>query len=536
MEHAARSRPNQQHRSLPAERTAAPGAAASFIDHRPEAVAQRKLSEAIEQSPRVPPQRAMIAGIQNSPRMVAQRQQLRSIFGNAAQLEGEPEEEADCVSSSGTRSQSDDVRSQGQFGPTHKKDSVEDERLQDFLVMIQRQGGVGETAAQQHESHATTTVVQRWPVKFKASDEANVEELTRDEAEERLNSLDISECDRLRRAVKDRVIELRRTDQSDPQLTGLLKFDESVSRRVRGLRKQQRVPESAAAIGKAEKATTDAIDTLANAKPAGATPKSPSTDQFHSSAPWCQALAKLSQSQPKASTFFEALKRLEAIAKRSPLITKILNLAVCTHPEMELALQPELLPDRAQGSYQDTLRKGVLKLSTATSAGMVSLESTTLHELTHRLIWRVVQNRGQPFGDMPQEFKEGDQGEMSPILSEWKWCSVTAGPVADKWETVTARCQVGSVEKARVREKIIARAKNLCQYKKTDFSLEVYSHYMEVRLILAELFPRHQDLDEAMDPLLFALFPQTHEFFKSNLLKMIPTAAGDANGGGNSNI
>lgn len=49
----------------------------AILDNRPEAVAQRRLAEAIH----------------NSPSMVAQRRQLRRLFGEAAQLKGGPEEE-----------------------------------------------------------------------------------------------------------------------------------------------------------------------------------------------------------------------------------------------------------------------------------------------------------------------------------------------------------------------------------------------------------------------------------------------------------
>jgi hypothetical protein len=53
-----------------AERTAAPGRAAALADHRPEALARRRLAQAIA----------------HSPRMLAQRQQFDRVFGHAAPL------------------------------------------------------------------------------------------------------------------------------------------------------------------------------------------------------------------------------------------------------------------------------------------------------------------------------------------------------------------------------------------------------------------------------------------------------------------
>jgi hypothetical protein len=72
---------------------AAPGALPTFADARPEALAQRKLAQAIDRSPRMAAQRALGNHPQGSPRMVAQRQQIGSLFGPAAQLEADEEAE-----------------------------------------------------------------------------------------------------------------------------------------------------------------------------------------------------------------------------------------------------------------------------------------------------------------------------------------------------------------------------------------------------------------------------------------------------------
>ncbi|CAK0777069.1 hypothetical protein CCP3SC1_890002 [Gammaproteobacteria bacterium] len=56
-----------------------------FIDNRPEAVAQRKLMEAICNSPHVHQLQAFAEQINNSPVIAAQRKQLASIFGAALQ-------------------------------------------------------------------------------------------------------------------------------------------------------------------------------------------------------------------------------------------------------------------------------------------------------------------------------------------------------------------------------------------------------------------------------------------------------------------
>lgn len=82
-----------------------------FVDNRSEAVAQRRLAEAIHKSPD----------------MVAQRQQLRGMFGEAAQLMGGPEEE-ELV--------------QGKFAVAQRQGGPEEEELlQGKFAAMQRQGG-----------------------------------------------------------------------------------------------------------------------------------------------------------------------------------------------------------------------------------------------------------------------------------------------------------------------------------------------------------------------------------------------------------
>lgn len=61
----------------PGRRAGQRSAAAESVDKRPEAAARGKLIDAVD----------------NSPRMLAQRQQLRSMFGDAVQLQGGPEED-----------------------------------------------------------------------------------------------------------------------------------------------------------------------------------------------------------------------------------------------------------------------------------------------------------------------------------------------------------------------------------------------------------------------------------------------------------
>jgi hypothetical protein len=59
-----------------------------LADERPEAVAQRKLAEMMNNSPRVLQQRALSNAIHNSARMVAQRHEMAALFGGAVQQQG----------------------------------------------------------------------------------------------------------------------------------------------------------------------------------------------------------------------------------------------------------------------------------------------------------------------------------------------------------------------------------------------------------------------------------------------------------------
>jgi hypothetical protein len=60
-----------------------------LVDNRPEAIAQRKLAEMMNDSPRVSQERALSDAIYNSPRMVAQRHQMNTLFGGTVSPRGE---------------------------------------------------------------------------------------------------------------------------------------------------------------------------------------------------------------------------------------------------------------------------------------------------------------------------------------------------------------------------------------------------------------------------------------------------------------
>jgi hypothetical protein len=75
-------------------RPAAPRAAATVVDNRPGAVAQRELAGAVGTSPRFLARQVSLRSLHNSPRLVAQRQQLRSLFGPAIQRKGGSEKKA----------------------------------------------------------------------------------------------------------------------------------------------------------------------------------------------------------------------------------------------------------------------------------------------------------------------------------------------------------------------------------------------------------------------------------------------------------
>jgi len=87
---------SEQHQHTPAseqDRTTLTTPAAQFVDHRPEAIAQRKFADVIHNSRQLQAQRQATDAIHHSPHMVAQRQQLQGMFGEAAQLQGGPEAE-----------------------------------------------------------------------------------------------------------------------------------------------------------------------------------------------------------------------------------------------------------------------------------------------------------------------------------------------------------------------------------------------------------------------------------------------------------
>lgn len=89
----------------------------AILDNRPEAVAQRRLADTIH----------------NSPVMVAQRRQLRSLFGEAAQLKGGPEEEEllqKKVAPVQCRGPEDEELLQGKFEVRQQKELEEEEPLQ----------------------------------------------------------------------------------------------------------------------------------------------------------------------------------------------------------------------------------------------------------------------------------------------------------------------------------------------------------------------------------------------------------------------
>lgn len=67
--------------------------ASSFVDNRPEVLAQRKLRKAINTSPKILAQLKLSAVMNNSPRMVAQRKLHAFMSGATRQLQVAPEEE-----------------------------------------------------------------------------------------------------------------------------------------------------------------------------------------------------------------------------------------------------------------------------------------------------------------------------------------------------------------------------------------------------------------------------------------------------------
>jgi len=66
----------------------------SFVDNRPETIAQCKLAETINSSPQMLTQHKMVESFHNSPRMIAQRNQHQSVNSAAMPLQAVPEEES----------------------------------------------------------------------------------------------------------------------------------------------------------------------------------------------------------------------------------------------------------------------------------------------------------------------------------------------------------------------------------------------------------------------------------------------------------
>jgi hypothetical protein len=65
----------------------------SFVDNRPQTIAQRQLLNTIHASPQMIAQCKLAESIRNSPRMVAQRELSRSLQSPSLQLQTAPEEE-----------------------------------------------------------------------------------------------------------------------------------------------------------------------------------------------------------------------------------------------------------------------------------------------------------------------------------------------------------------------------------------------------------------------------------------------------------
>ena len=133
MEHTTKSLPDYQRGRPATERSAAPSTGATFVDHRPEAIAQREFAAAINNSPRLIAQRRLVEAIHQSPQVtslralsarLAQRQQFGGIFGAPAQREDGLEEESLL---------------HGGFEPVLRQDGPEeDERLQGKFAPVQR--------------------------------------------------------------------------------------------------------------------------------------------------------------------------------------------------------------------------------------------------------------------------------------------------------------------------------------------------------------------------------------------------------------
>jgi len=134
MKHTVTGQSDRPHRSpaaacVPSRSSTA--ASVAFTNNRPEAIAQRRLTDAIH----------------HSPYMVAQRQQLHGMFGEAAQLQGGPEEEEllqGQFDSIQRKAPEEEELLQGKFATVQRKSPEVAELLQGKFAPVQRQGEPGE--------------------------------------------------------------------------------------------------------------------------------------------------------------------------------------------------------------------------------------------------------------------------------------------------------------------------------------------------------------------------------------------------------
>ena len=93
MERSAKSPPEQTRGRLTDARASPRRANAVFVGNRVEPAIQREGIDSIHKSACMVAQRKRLDTVDNSPRMVAQRNQIRSMFGEAVQLEDGPDED-----------------------------------------------------------------------------------------------------------------------------------------------------------------------------------------------------------------------------------------------------------------------------------------------------------------------------------------------------------------------------------------------------------------------------------------------------------
>lgn len=100
----------------------------SFVDKRPQIIAQRQLINTLHASPRMIAQRKLAKSIHNSPRMVAQRELSRSLQFPSLQLQAIPEEEMLQGKFDTAQRIEEEELLQGKFNPVQRVE--EDELLQ----------------------------------------------------------------------------------------------------------------------------------------------------------------------------------------------------------------------------------------------------------------------------------------------------------------------------------------------------------------------------------------------------------------------